>query len=584
LASSVGQAPDIDGEEALPLLVLYGSNSGSCEAFAHRLAGEAADQGYVATLATLDQGLDCLPTEGAVVILTASYEGHPTDNARKFVHWLRGTAPDSLTGLRYAVFGCGNRQWARTYQAIPKEIDGRMEAAGARRFKVRGEADASGDFFGGFDDWATDFWTSLSTALGRQVRAVSSQAGSLELEICTDARADVLRQGGMFHGEVLANHELVNMNSVKGREMGRSKRHVEILLPQGMRYHAGDYLALLPMNPPKVVERALRRFGFAPERGAGATSLPTDDPVTVADLLGGYVELSQPATRSQVAQLVASSRCPPEQHALQQIAEEAHYVSEVLGRRLSVLDLLERFASCELSFASFLAMLPPLKARQYSISSSPLWDAKRCSLTVAVVDAPALSGQGRYEGVASTQLARAEPGTRLQVTVRPSKGHFHLPASPLTPLVMVCAGTGLAPFRGFIQERAVQAQNGQAVGPALLFFGCDHPDVDLIYRDELAAWEALGVVSLRPAFSAAPVGEVSFVQHRVWQDRDDVATLFRQGAHVYVCGDGRYMAPAVRETFVRIYAQAKGATPDAANKWADRIERETGRYVEDVFS
>jgi cytochrome P450 / NADPH-cytochrome P450 reductase len=168
--------------------------------------------------------------------------------------------------------------------------------------------------------------------------------------------------------------------------------------------------------------------------------------------------------------------------------------------------------------------------------------------------------------------------------VRPSNTHFHPPPAPETPIVMVCAGTGLAPFRGFLQERAVQAANGQRVGRALLFFGCDHPDVDYLYRDELAAWEAAGVVSVRPAFSEAPEGDVSFVQHRVWQDRAELAELFRRGAHVYVCGDGRRMAPAVRETFARIYQEAVGTTMDAAERWVDEVERETGRFVSDVFA
>ena len=113
---------------------------------------------------------------------------------------------------------------------------------------------------------------------------------------------------------------------------------------------------------------------------------------------------------------------------------------------------------------------------------------------------------------------------------------------------------------------------------------CDHPDVDYLYRDELAAWEQAGVVSVRPAFYKAPQGDVAFVQHRLWQDRADVAGLFQKGASVYVCGDGRRMAPAVRETCVRIYREAVGAAPEAAEAWMEKIERESGRYVSDVFA
>jgi cytochrome P450/NADPH-cytochrome P450 reductase len=520
------------------------------------------------------------------VILTASYEGQPPDNARQFTAWLDALSADALKGVRYAVFGCGNRQWARTYQAVPKRFDAALEAAGATRIKERGETDAGGDFFGAFDEWYGSLWGDLGRALGKEVQAAPT-GGQLQVEVVKAGRTAILRLGDLEHGEVVENRELVDMSS----PLGRSKRHIDIALPEGMSYRAGDYLAVLPHNPIGVVMRTLKRFNLASDSQvvitkpeSSITSLPVGYPVNASELLFNYVELSQPATRGQVAALAAATRCPPEKAELDKLAEEGPYQREVLGKRVSVLELLERFASCELGLAAFLEMLPPAKARQYSISSSPLWNATRCTLTVAIVDAPALSGHGRYQGMASSYLANCSPGTRVAVAVRSSNDHFHPPASPETPMVMVCAGTGLAPFHGFLQERAVQAASGQKVGPALLFFGCDHPDVDFLYKDELKAWEAAGVVSVRPAFFRQPDGDVMFVQHRVWKDRADVADLFRKGAHVYVCGDGRRMAPAVRETFVRIYQEAVGVTPDAAERWVDQIERETGRYVSDVFA
>ncbi len=574
------------GEQATPLLVLYGSNTGSAESFAQRVASDAQSQGYAAQTAPLDDFTGALPTDGAVVIVTASYEGQPPDNARQFTTWAESLAPGALAGVRYAVFGCGNRQWARTYQAVPKRLDAALEAAGAQRVRPRGETDSGGDFFGAFDEWYGGLWPELGQALGKRVQAAPSGT-QLQVELVESGRTTILRVGDLQHGEVIENHELVDMNS----PLGRSKRHIDIRLPEGMSYRAGDYLAQLPHNPINAVARTLKRFNLTSDSQiiirkpeGSLTSLPVDYPVAVSEVLFHYVELSQPATRSQISALAAATRCPPEQAELTALAQEEAYQQDVLGKRVSVLDLLERHASCELSLAAFLEMLPPVRARQYSISSSPLWDAQRCTLTVAVVDAPALSGNGRYQGMASTYLANCSPGTRVAVAVRPSNDHFHPPASPATPMVMVCAGTGLAPFRGFLQERAVQALNGRSVGPALLFFGCDHPDVDFLYRDELEAWQAAGVVSLRPAYFKAPQGDVMFVQHRLWQDRADVAELFRDGAHVYVCGDGKRMAPAVRDTFVRIYQDAVGASREDADVWADKIERETGRYVSDVFA
>jgi cytochrome P450/NADPH-cytochrome P450 reductase len=337
--------------------------------------------------------------------------------------------------------------------------------------------------------------------------------------------------------------------------------------------------------------RALRRFGFAADTqvilhktGQKLTALPTEYPVPVIEVLSSYVELGQPATRAQVQMLASATKCPPEKQALDALAESESYSRDVLGNRVSVLDLLERFPACELTFGAFLEMLPPLTARQYSISSSPLWNDKHCTLTVAVLDAPAMSGQGKYLGVASNYLASSAPGTRISVAVRPSNPLFHPPADPATPMIMICAGTGLAPFRGFLQERAMQAQAGQRVGRSLLFFGCDHPGVDLLYADELANWQKAGIVDLRPAFTHAPEGEVQFVQHRLWKDRAEAAELFRQGATVFLCGDGRRMAPAVRETLVHIYSDATGATQEEAERWVEKVEREHGRFVSDVFA
>ena len=579
-------APVAAGGVQTPLLVLFGSNTGSAEAFAERVAGAAPAQGYAPRVAPLDDLAGALPTEGAVLILTASYEGQPPDNARQFAAWLDSLAPGALAGVRYAVFGCGNRQWARTYQAVPKRFDAALEAAGATRLRARGETDAGGDFFGAFDEWYAGLWGELGKALGKQVQRAPEGAG-LQVEVVKAGRSTILRLGDLEHGQVTENRELVDMKS----DLARSKRHVEIDLPVGMSYRAGDYLAVLPHNPIAVVMRALKRFDLASDSqivirkpAGGITSLPVDQPVAASEVLFHYVELGQPATRSQVAALAEATRCPPEKAELAALAADGAYQRDVLDKRVSVLELLERYASCEPGLAAFLEMLPSTRARQYSISSSPLWNAQRCAVTVAVVDAPALSGHGRFQGMASTFFAHSPPGTRVPIAVRPSNEHFHPPASPETPMVMVCAGTGLAPFRGFLQERAVQKRNGRSVGPALLFFGCDHPDVDFLYRNELAQWEADGVVSVRPAFFKAPEGEVVFVQHRLWQDRAEVSELFRRGAHVYVCGDGKRMAPAVRETFVRIYQEAVGATPEAAEAWADQIERETGRYVADVFA
>jgi cytochrome P450/NADPH-cytochrome P450 reductase len=573
--------------------VLYGSNAGTSEAFAQRIANEARQGGYTSTLATLDSATGHLPTEGIVTIVTSSYEGQPPDNARKFVEWVDGLAEGALTGVRYAVFGCGNTDWASTYQAVPQQIDGRLAATGAQRVVERGQANARGDFFGDFEAWYEKFWERVGAEFG-QARPVpgggAAAAPLLEVSLEGAARDPILRQNQLSLGTVVANRELVDLSAPGAR----SKRHVEIALPEGMRYQAGDYLAVLPLNPASVVDRALARFDLAYDAqvvinvgGGGQTFLPTGRPVTVGELLSSYVELSLPASRRQVEQLIATAVSADDKQSLRAlVGDDATYAAEVLDRRVSVLDLLERHPDLELPLSAFLTMLTPLVPRQYSISSSPRWSEDHVTLTIAVLTAPALSGNGIYEGAASTYLSHARPGSKVAASVRPSNQAFHPPESLSTPMVMVCAGTGLAPFRAFLQDRALRAEaDGVAPAPSLLFFGCDAQEVDYLYRDELAVWEQQGIVSVRPAFSSGAVGEPAFVQDRLWADRDEVVELVRdRGAIFYVCGDGRRMAPAVHDTCARIYQEAAGVTAQEAEAWLDDVRRNHTRYVTDVFA
>lgn len=571
-------------DDAPALLVLYGSNSGSAQAFAERIGQEAAGNGFAARVAPLDAHADDLPRDGAVAIVTASYEGQPPDNAKQFVAGLADLEPAARAGVRYALFGCGNRQWARTYQAVPKAIDAALSAAGATRLCDRGEGDSGGDFFGAFDEWLAGFWPALAAAFGTEAAAAGGER-ALPLRFVDEGREATLRLGDLQPGLVVENRELVDMAAPGAR----SKRHVEIRLPDGMTYAAGDYLAVLPQNDAAIVDRALRALALTRDRmvvidaAASASQLPTGHPISVGEILTSYVELAQPVTRAQVAALADATRCPPERSELEALAGD-RYDAEVFGRRVTLLDLLERFPSVTLTLDRFLAMLPPMRARQYSISSSPLWRPDHVTLTVAVVDAPALSGAGQYRGVASNYLAQAAAGDRIAVTVRPSQARFHPPEDVTVPMVMVCAGSGIAPFRGFLQERAAQAAAGRDVARSLLFFGTNDPAVDDLYADELAEWARDGVVDVYRAYSEAPDGDIAFVQHRLWAERDAVIAAFVAGGSVFVCGDGRHMAPAVRDTLVRIYREQSGASEADANVWAEAIERDHGRYVADVFA
>lgn len=263
---------------------------------------------------------------------------------------------------------------------------------------------------------------------------------------------------------------------------------------------------------------------------------------------------------------------------------------EILTKRRSPLDVLEEYPSAALSFGDFLAMLPPLRIRQYSISSSSLDDPTIATLTWSVLDTVSKAGESkRYLGVASTYLSSIEEGDRVHVAVKPSRGSFHPPTDlENTPVIYICAGTGLAPFRGFIQERALQIAAGRKLAPAHLFIGCGHPDKDVLFSDELKKWEADGVVKLYYAFSHAPESSKGcrHVQDRLWEEREELKKVFGSGAKLYVCGSSM-VGEGVSVMTKKIYAEAanllgKTKTDEEVEAWFQGIKND--RYASDVFT
>jgi cytochrome P450/NADPH-cytochrome P450 reductase len=258
------------------------------------------------------------------------------------------------------------------------------------------------------------------------------------------------------------------------------------------------------------------------------------------------------------------------------------YRGEILARRKSVFDLLSEYPACELPFHTYLEMLSLLAPRYYSISSSPSVDPARCSITVGVVQGPAASGRGLYKGICSNYLGDRRVGDTVYATVRETKAGFRLPDDSAVPIIMIGPGTGLAPFRGFLQERAARKAKGAALGPAMLFFGCRHPEQDYLYADELKAMEAGGITELFTAFSRAD-GPKTYVQHMLAAQKDKVWDLIEQGAVIYVCGDGGKMEPDVKAALVTIYRDCTGSDATAGARWIEEFGAKN-RYVLDVWA
>ena len=286
------QSQEPNGEMS-EMLILYGSNTGTCQTLAQRLAADAERHGYHGTILDMDSGIRQVQQKTLAIIITASYEGEPPDNASHFVHWM-SRQDERLDSLEYVVFGCGHSDWAATFQKIPKAVDDQLGRAGAKRIAPRGFADAAkGDIYGDFDSWTdSHLWPALKSD-------GSSDDGKgrrgLDIEIHQEDTA--ARFGQNLQEGKVENARPLTMPDVP------EKRHLEILLPSTMVYEPGDYLAVLPLNPEVNVQRIMKRYNVPWDaiiviKSSGAsTTLPKDTPISIDTLLKGYVELGQPATK-----------------------------------------------------------------------------------------------------------------------------------------------------------------------------------------------------------------------------------------------------------------------------------------------
>lgn len=588
--SSKAAAPENDA--GIPFTVLYGSNSGTCEAFAQTLAADAASHGFKASKV---DSLDSFarqndPPSEPVVIVTASYEGEPPDNAAHFYNWLSTLPDDKKLNTSHAVFGAGHSDWNATFHRVPTAVDEMLAKHGSKTICPRGGADAAkGDMMSDFQTWEDQvLWPAMKEACGGKDASLEAEAsvGSQNLSVeVTSRRASHLR-ADVSEAKVLAARTLTAPGVPE-------RRHIEIQLPSAMTYRAGDYLAILPLNPTETVHRVATRFGLPWDSmltitSKTSTALPTNSPISAHSLFSAYLELSQPATKRNLAMLISVATEKKDKEALESLASDENFTNEITAKRVSLLDLLERFPDLPLPLSAFIASLITMRVRQYSVSSSPLSNPNVTSLTYAVLDKPALSGQGRHIGVASHYLSKLKPGDMVHVAVKPSHQAFHLPAKgEETPIIMVAAGTGLAPFRGFIQERAAQIGAGRTLAPAHLYIGCRHPEKDELYREDMSRFEKLGAVEIHRAYSQAPEHSNGHkhVDDVLRADRELLGQLWKDGARVYVCGS-KGVGDAVKDIAIEqrrhwLKEQGEDDSQEAANKWFESIRNE--RYSTDVF-
>ncbi|PYI30059.1 cytochrome P450 [Aspergillus indologenus CBS 114.80] len=568
--SSEAFAARTASEASIPATILYGSNSGTCEALAHRLGSILNSKKPLrCQVKDMDASIkDELPKSEPVIIITGSYDGRPPANAAQFVDWLTGIEGEVLQGITYAVFGCGHRDWTVTFHRIPTLVDTLLEEHGAKRIAQRGSVDtAEQDPFAELESWTE-----------KELLPALEETVDFSRDCILSTRRDTVRVDIRPPHSLRAEYDpaVVQLVQVLTSPGTSKKIHVEIALPDHLKYEAGDHLAILPLNSRQNVQRVLSHFRMGEDSivyvtSGSATSLPTDTQISVADLLSGYVELGQVATPLSLKALAAKAMDTATAEKLLRLAGD-EYIPHVRENRLSLIDVLGQLSLSSVTFEDYLQMLAPIRARLYTISSSPRSKPGRASLTISIVDEPRRGTAGHHRGVASNHLLDCVPGTILRVSLRHPSPDFRLPPpSSSRPIIMVASGSGIAPFRAFIQERATRNPTGIPRAPAMLFFGCRDPCLDDLYRDELDAFASQNVVTVFRAFSRAPdhSSGCRYVQDLLWMEQSTVKRLWEQGARIFVCG-GTKMNEGVKQALSKVVS----CSPD---------EFHGPRYVAEVF-
>ncbi len=539
-ASTATLQPAAPARPAKPLTILYASESGNCEGLAADMAKAARKQGFKPSLVDFaDLDVSTLSGMRHLIVIAATWgEGEaPARAVNAYADLMSEKAP-RLDGVEYGVLALGDTAYVQ-FCAIGKAIDERLAALGAKRVVNRIDCDL--DFAEPAKQW-------IDAALVTLAPAPDPNAGRV-IEVDFGAKLASVQSLEPIEAEII---ERINLNSSRS---DKETFHLELGFDgEAPAYKPGDSLDLYAPNDPVYVDELLKITGLTADATLRAELTKSRD-ITTLSLK--TVESYAAATGHQyVKTLIESGEAP----------------AWIVGRQL--IDLLAMYP-ISLTAEQLLGVTRPLAPRAYSIASSRREVGEEAHLLIAAVRYES-HGRAR-KGVASIFVAeRLKKGDRVRVKLKPNK-HFALPA-PERDIIMVGPGTGVAPFRAFVQERRAAGASGRS----WLFFGDRHYTHDFLYQLEWQdALKDGGLTRMDVAFSRDTL-EKNYVQHRIWDRRRDLVEWLDDGAHIYVCGDAKAMAKDVRAMLVRAIGDVKGLTPEAAEEAVRTIEKER-RYQQDVY-
>jgi len=534
------------------LTVLYGTESGNAESLADRTVKDAKKRGFQAVMKNMSEisPADLAKSSNLLVIVSTWGDGEPPETAMAFCKEFM-TADLALAGVRFSVCALGDTSYEKFCQT-GKDLDERFEALGAVRVFARQDCDV--DYEEAYTQWCDAALTALAPATAVPVAyAVPNAAPSVEYGKKNPFPAEIIDR-------VLLN----------GEGSAKETLHLEFSLAEsGLSYEPGDALAVIPLNSPDVVKAIIQ--------AATLTGHEEDEVKNIGrKLLADALREDFDITALSRAVLTKLAEAADSATLRAMLAEDAKEQLKEYNSGREIVDAIIDFAPNGISAEALAGLFRKLPPRLYSIASSPLAHTDEVHLTVAAVRYET-HGRAR-KGVCSTYLADlVKAGDAVQVFVQPNK-NFRLPADGATPVIMVGPGTGVAPFRSFIEHRAALGSSGKN----WLFFGDQHYTYDFLYQLEWQDHLKEGVLTrLDVAFSRDQPEKV-YVQDRMIQQAGELYQWLEEGAHFYVCGDANRMAHDVHEALISVVENQAGISREAAEAYVEDLKK-TKRYQRDVY-
>jgi sulfite reductase (NADPH) flavoprotein alpha-component len=563
---SAGASASVAPEKTqVALTILFGSQSGTAEGLAKKLGRESAQHGFAATVKEANAcTLEELAKIERLLLMTSTWgEGDAPDNAAQLLAGLQGANAPKLETLSFSVLALGDKNYS-DFCGAGRKFDEALEKLGARRVHPRVDCDL--DYETPAKAWMEGALKALALVEGRESRVEGRTAAEVIESPAKGEKAPAVAhsRNNPFPARLLANVKLNTEDSAK------DTRHIAISLEgSGLAYEVGDALGVFPMNCPALVADILSALGCD---GEEAVKAPDGSEISLRHGLLRHFQITQPGT--SLIEAVAERASSTELKSLLAPENKAALEKHLHGRE--VVDLLCEHPLARFTPDEFVALLRKLNPRLYSIASSLKAHPNEVHLCVGTVRYET-HGRSR-KGVCSTFLAdRVDDATRVPVFVQTSHG-FRLPKDTSKPVIMVGPGTGIAPFRAFLEERKATG----AAGKNWLFFGDQKRSCDFLYREELETMFKDGVLTrLDTAFSRDQAEKV-YVQTRMLEHAKEVFAWLEEGAHFYVCGDAKRMAKDVDAALHEIIRSAGGRSAEQAAEYVAAL-KSVKRYQRDVY-